>query len=81
MLVSSALYFHRKDFRVGIVLLEVEMDAINQLLLTCDADATRYSLRHLAEHGFHDIQPRAVLRRKDERETLRVKTKVRLRLF
>ncbi len=35
-----------------------------------------HSSRHLAEHGFHDIQPRAMLWREDELEPLRMKAKV-----
>jgi hypothetical protein len=59
----------------------VEVDAINQLLFAGDADATQHRSRHLAEHGFHDIEPGAVLRREDELEPLQVQTKVGLRLL
>ena len=70
-----------EDHGVGIGLGEVEVDAINQFLLACDADATQHRSRHLAEHGFDHVEPRAVLRREDELEPLRVKAEVGLRLL
>jgi hypothetical protein len=51
------------------------VDAINQLLLAGDPDATQHRSRHLAEHGFHNIEPGPMLRRKDELKPLRVKAK------
>jgi hypothetical protein len=37
------------------------MDAIDQLLFAGNADPTEHAARHLAEHGFHDVQPGAML--------------------
>ncbi len=66
---------------MGIHLVEVQVDAIDQFLFAGDADATEHSSRHLAEHGFHDVQPGAVLGCEDELEPLRVKAKVSSRFL
>ena len=57
------------------------MDAVDQFLLGGDADATQHPPRHLAEQGLNDIQPGAMLRRKYELESLRVKPQLSLRLL
>ena len=38
-------------------------------------------LRHFAEHGFHDVQPGAVLAREDKLEPLGMQVQPSLRLF
>ena len=57
------------------------MDAIYQFLLAGDADAPEHASRHFAEHGLHDVQPRAVFWCENEFESVRVKTEPALRLF
>ena len=67
-MISSILYFQPKDHRVRIDLREVEEDAVDQFLFARDTDSTEHAARHFAEHGFHDVQPGAVLGRKDKLE-------------
>ena len=58
-----------------------KVDAVHQFLFGGDSDAAQHASRHFAEHGFHDIQPRAVFRREDEFESVGVKAKPALRFF
>ena len=53
----------------------------DQLLFAGNADPTEHAARHLAEHGFHDVQPGAMLWRKHELKTLWVKLQPGLRFF
>ena len=76
---TMATSFHfilpTKDHGISIDFREVDVDAIDQLLLAGDADATQHRSRHLAEHGFHNIEPGSMLGHKDELKPLRVKAK------
>src|SRR5665213_1834795 len=73
--------FPTEDHRVGVDLFEVQMDAINQFLFGGDADTTQHAARHLAEHGFHDVQPRSMFRREDKLKSLGMKAEPSLRFF
>ena len=55
-----------KDYRVGVDLFKVEVDAINQFLLGGDAATPQHAARH--------VKPWAVLGREDELESLAVET-------
>ena len=57
------------------------MDTVNQLLLGGNANSAEHGSRHLAEHGFDDVEPGAVFRREDELEALRMKSEIRFRLL
>ncbi len=57
------------------------MDAVDEFLFASDPDAPQHAARHFAEHGFNDIEPRAMFWREDEFESVRVKTEPALRLF
>ena len=69
------------DYGVGVDLLEVEMDAINEFLFGRDPDTAQHAARHSAEHGFNDVEPGAVFWREDEFEIGWVKTQPALCLF
>jgi len=77
---SSILYFHRK-ITGSIDLRKIEVDAVNQLLLARNPYAAQHCSRYLAEHGFHDVEPRSMLGREGELEAMRAKTQIRLCLF
>ena len=57
------------------------MDAIDQLLFAADSNTAEHASRHLAEQGFNDVQPRAMLGRKDKLKTLWVKFQPGLSFF
>ena len=57
------------------------MDTVNQLLFGGNANSAEHGSRHLAEHGFDDVEPGAVFRREDELEALLMKSEIGFRLL
>jgi hypothetical protein len=57
------------------------VNSVDQFLFAGDTYAAQHASRHFTEHGFHDVQPGAVFRRKDELESMRVEAQPSFRLF